>query len=146
MARQQTPRNTAQSALPFTMQPRSPKSGFTRLPPRDISPSKRARVASGSNTQTLPPYQRSQAQWKAPALKPSHSYMFRGLHPLYTRHVVEERHHKMLIRCGQPNCEHEKEIDRTISGTNNYKVHYRNNHPGIPVSETEEREALKAQA
>jgi len=39
---------------------------------------------------TLPPNRRTRAIWKAPALKSTNSYMFRGTYPLYTRHVIED--------------------------------------------------------
>ena len=72
--------------------------------------------------------------------------MFKGLHPLYTRHVIKEEHTKMLIRYSQPDYTHSKVIDRILYSTNNYKFYYRNTYPGILTSMTEEKEKLKAQA
>jgi hypothetical protein len=71
--------------------------------------------------------------------------MFKGVHPLYSRHILEDEHHKMEIRCTQPDCTHKKKIDR-IHGTNNYKAYYHKEHPGIPTSESDATAKLKAQA
>jgi hypothetical protein len=89
---------------------------------------------------TLPPYRR-----KAPKLKPTQSYLFTGISPLYSREIVEDQHDMMRIRCTQPGCTEFKPriINRSLSGTNNYKVHYQNHHPAIPLSLKEETE-LKA--
>jgi hypothetical protein len=60
-------------------------------------------TAPASTAPTLPPHQRrTAARWKAPELKPTNSYMFKGLHPLYTRQVIKDEHTKMLIQCSQP--------------------------------------------
>jgi hypothetical protein len=128
-----------------------PVIGFEPLPVRrtplvpraDTSPKRnRAGTASQSTTSTLPPNRRAK---RAPKLKPTNSYMFTGLHPLYTREVVEGQHDSMLIRCSQPGCTlAPKIINRSLSGTNNYKHHYQKEHPGIPVTLKEEKEALAA--
>jgi hypothetical protein len=58
---------------------------------------------------------------------------------------VEGQHDRMLIRCSQPGCTlAPKIINRSRSGTNNYKHHYRKEHPGIPVTLKEEKEAPAA--
>jgi hypothetical protein len=48
----------------------------------------------------------------------------------------------MQIRYTQPGCTSfkPKVINRSLSGTNNYKVHYQNYHPSIPLSAKEEKE------
>jgi hypothetical protein len=138
-----------QQTLDFSgsVQPRAPGSPTPLLPRETLPKRPRALTASTSTALTLPPHRRrTAATWKAPALKPTNSYMFKGLHPLYTRHVIEEEHTKMLIRCGQRDCDYNKPIDRILYGTNNHKIHYRNKHPGIPTSVTKEKEQLKAQA
>jgi hypothetical protein len=66
--------------------------------------------------------------------------MFKGLYPLYTCHVIEEEHTKMLIRCSQLDYDHSKVIDRVLYSTNNYKFYYRNTHFSILTSVTEEKE------
>lgn len=47
----------------------------------------------------------------------------------------------MLIKCSQLGCTdfQPKVINRSLSGTNNYKRHYEKFHPGIPTSEKEVR-------
>jgi hypothetical protein len=95
---------------------------------------------------TLPPYRRTRAIWKAPALKPTNSYMFKGVHPLYTRHVIEDRHEKMLIRCSQVDYIFEKVIDRVLHGTNNFKSHYHRERKGIPTCESEAKLKIQANA
>jgi hypothetical protein len=136
-----------QQALDFRVAP-LPTLPVT-LAPRETSP-KRPRVTTGTATAqpTLPPNRRPRtaARWRAPALKSTQSYIFRGLHPLYTRHVMEERHDKITIKCTQDGCSFEKVIDRTLHGTNNYKTHYRKHHTGIPISESEEKELLRQRA
>jgi hypothetical protein len=80
-----------QQALDFSgnVQPRASGSP-TPLLPRETFPKRpRASTALASTAPTLPPHQRrTAARWKAPALKPTNSYMFKGLHPLYTRQVI----------------------------------------------------------
>jgi hypothetical protein len=123
-----------------------PVVGFGPLPPRRVpllprpetSPKRpRASTASDSLPATRPPARR-----KAPKIKPTSSYLFTGISPLYSREVVEDRHDMMQIRCTQPNCNTftPKVINRSLSGTNNYKVHYQNHHPSIPLSAKEEKE------
>jgi hypothetical protein len=70
--------------------------------------------------------------------------MFKGVHPLYTRHVIEDKHHKMLIQCNQIGCTYTKEIDCALNGTNNHKTHYHKYHHSIPTCESEAK--LKMQA
>ena len=70
--------------------------------------------------------------------------MFKGLYLLYTRYVIEEEYNKMLIRCSQPDYDHNRVINRILYSTNNYKHYYRNTYPGILTSMTEEKERLKA--
>jgi len=72
--------------------------------------------------------------------------MFKGLHLLYTCHIIKEEHTKILIRYRQPNCDYNKPIERILYSTNNYKIYYRNNHPSILIFITKEKEQLKAQA
>ncbi|KAG4427718.1 hypothetical protein IFR05_016799, partial [Cadophora sp. M221] len=91
--------------------------------PRETSP-KRPRISTSNVVPTLPPAYR-----RPPKIEATKAYMFKGLHPLYTRHNIKnsERWHKYIeIRCGQPGCTslEYKEIERNLSGTNNYKVHY----------------------
>jgi len=79
---------------------------------------------------------------KAPKIKATLSYLFTGISPLYLREVIEGQYDMMRIRCSQPNCItfQPKIINRTLSGTNNYKSHYQKHHPGIPLSLKEEME------
>jgi hypothetical protein len=72
--------------------------------------------------------------------------MFKGVHPLYSRHVLKDKHHKIEICCTQPDCTHKKKIDRIIHDTNNYKAHYHKEHPGILASESDATAKLNAQA
>ena len=72
--------------------------------------------------------------------------MFKGVYPLYSRHVLKDKHHKMEIRCTQPDYIHKKKIDRILHGTNNYRTHYHKEHPGILTSESDVITKLKAQA
>ena len=69
--------------------------------------------------------------------------MFKGLHPLYTRHVMEERHDKIIIKCTQDGYNFEKVIDRTLYGMNNYKTHYRKHYASILTFKSKEKELLK---
>ena len=133
-----------QQALDFRVAP-LPTLPVT-LAPRETSP-KRPRATTGTATAqpTLLPNRRPRtaARWRAPALKSTQSYIFRGLYPLYTRHVMEERYNKITIKCIQDGYSFEKVIDRTFHGTNNYKTHYRKYYTGIPTSESEEKELLR---
>jgi len=65
--------------------------------------------------------------------------MFKGLHPLYTCHVIKEEHSKIEIRYTQPSYTHTRKINRILYSTNNYKIYYRNYYAGIPVSELKEK-------
>jgi hypothetical protein len=120
--------------------PRSPKIA--------VAPKRRYTQMESINIDepTLPPLlrdMRTAHRFKAPALKLTGAFMFKGSNPLYTREVIEERHHMCLIRCSQPGCLHPaKEVDRGLSGSNNYRTHYRNTHPGIPTSENGEQIAI----
>jgi hypothetical protein len=112
------------------------------LPTREPSP-KRLRASTSTSPTTLPLYRRSTL--KALALKPTNAFMFRGLYPLYTRHVVESDYKMMEIRCGQPRCQHPpKLILCNLSGINNYQTHYRKAHLDILFSETKEKAAIAA--
>jgi hypothetical protein len=111
-----------------TLLPRTP------LPPRDTQSPKRPRAPTTTIPEpTLPPYRRPR---KAP-LKDTSSYMFAGIHPLYSRHVLDEDHDMMEIRCTFVECTYSKVIRRQLSGTNNYQIHYRKEHPGIPTTQEE---------
>jgi hypothetical protein len=46
-------------------------------------------------------------------------------------HIIEEQHDIMTIRCTQPGCPFEKVINCSLTRTNNYKPHYKNEHPEI---------------
>lgn len=111
----------------------------TPLQARTDTSLKRNRASTTSDTPTLPPHRRSKN--KAPKLKETSSFLFTGKNPLYTRHIIEERHDMMLIKCSQLGCTdfQPKVINRSLSGTNNYKRHYEKFHPGIPTSEKEVR-------
>jgi hypothetical protein len=137
-----------QQALDFSGSVRPRATGSpTPLQPRETAHPKRGRAPTTTSTEpTLPPHRRTHTAWKAPALKPTGSFMFKGVHPLYSRHVLEDEHHKMEIRCTQPDCNHKKKIDRILHGTNNYRTHYHKEHPGIPTSESDATAKLKAQA
>ena len=111
-----------------TLLPRTP------LPPRDTQSPKRPRAPTTTEEPMLPPHRRK----KAPPIKPTKSFMFAGIHPLYSRHPIDNRPDMMEIRCTQPRCDFEpKIIPRTLSGTNNYAIHYHKKHPGIPCNENE---------
>ncbi len=109
--------------------------------PRTTSPKRNRATTTTVDEPSLPPNRRPTTARtpKAPALKETTSFLFRGKNPLYSRHVIEERHDKMEIRCTQPGCKDMKykEIDRAIHGTNNFKRHYQKFHPTIPLSDEE---------
>jgi hypothetical protein len=112
------------------------------LPRLETSPKRnRAATASSSALATLPPHRR-----KAPKIKPTASYLFAGISPLYSREVVEDQHDIIRIRCTQLGCLtfKLKIINRSLSRTNNYKGHYQKHHPGIPLSLKEEAEIKAA--
>jgi hypothetical protein len=92
----------------------------------------------------LPPPRRRRT---APPLKPVNSYMFTGLHPLYRREVIQDQHDHMTIYCNQTGCTNFKPrvVNRTLSGTNNYKPHYKKYHPDIPTSVEEEQRMQRVQ-
>ena len=127
------------------------------LPPRSRreSPSKRGRANTAGEDiqQTLPTLDRQMPlpppnfRTNAPALRATESYMFKGSKPLYTRHIIKNKPTKMMVRCGQEGCEvfKEKETNRVLSGTGNWKVHYKNHHPSIPTSEKDRIERLRQQ-
>jgi hypothetical protein len=73
--------------------------------------------------------------------------MFAGLHPLYRRETINDRHDMMTIYCTQPGCGMEpKVINRSLSGTNNYKTHYKQHHKSIPCTKEEaDTKALETQ-
>ena len=113
----------------------------TPLVPRPSPKRNRAPTASNNEAPTLPPIRRK----KAPPLKATNSFLFAGAHPLYSREVIEDRHDLMTIRCTQPGCKHPpKVIKRALTGTNNYKVHYQKEHPGIPLSDKEVKDQSAA--
>ncbi|KAH7378537.1 CHAT domain-containing protein [Cadophora sp. MPI-SDFR-AT-0126] len=61
---------------------------------------KRPRASTANTTPTLPPHRR-----RPPKIETTKAYMFKGLHPLYTRHNITdpERWHKYIeIRCDDP--------------------------------------------
>lgn len=103
------------------------------LHPRNVSPAKRAYSAVSLDVGLSLPVLRPTP---VPALKETQSFMFTGRSPLYTRHIVKEKPLMMEIRCGQPGCIAftPKVIPRILSGTNNYKTHYKKCHPLIPLS------------
>jgi hypothetical protein len=119
-----------------------------------VSPIKRARADTAGNTiyddptsidrLGLPALPRQQ---RAPPLKPTDSWMFKGLHPMYTRHIIQDKPAMMEIRCGQLGCTEfkPKEIKRVLSGTNNWKTHYKKCHSLIATSEADYLEQLKQQ-
>jgi hypothetical protein len=51
--------------------------------------------------------------------------------------VLDEDHDMMEIRCTFVECTYSKVIRRQLSGTNNYQIHYRKEHPGIPTTQEE---------
>jgi hypothetical protein len=108
----------------------------TPLTPRAETSPKRARAST--TTPMLPPPRRRRT---APPLKPVNSYMFTGLHPLYRREVIQDQHDHMTIYCNQTGCTDFKPrvVNRTLSGTNNYKPHYKKYHLDIPTSVEEEQ-------
>jgi len=125
------------------------------LPPRSRrtdSPNKRGRANTvGDDTNrdpqpdlpTLPPSLPTRTN--APPLKPTNSFMFKGLKPLYTREIINNKPALMLVRYGQPGCDFKlKETNRVLSGTNNWKPHYRKYHPLIATSERDLIEQIKA--
>jgi hypothetical protein len=65
--------------------------------------------------------------------------MFTGLHPLYRRELIKGDNQHMTIYCNFKGCTKfiPKVINRALSGTNNYKTHYHNCHPGVPCSQEE---------
>ena len=101
-------------------------SSLPPLPPQTTLSSNHTRTNSSID---LPAHKRK----KAPSIKPSNAFLFKGMHPLYSRHAIDTRHDMMEIRCTQPNCRdfEYKEVNRSLNSTNNYKAHYRKFHPGI---------------
>ena len=82
---------------------------------------------------------------KALKLKLTNSFIFTRLHLLYIREVVKSQHDKMLIRCSQLGYTLTlKIINYSLSSTNNYKVHYQNFHPKVPLLLKAEKDALAA--
>jgi hypothetical protein len=69
------------------------------------SPSKRPRSESipPPSSPTLPPHYRVVPK-PAPKLKKTNMFIFQGLHPLFTRHVYNDDHSKMIVRCTYPGC------------------------------------------
>src|SRR5437763_5973281 len=120
-----------QPVIGFTPIPRSK----TSLPPR---PPKRS-SDTPSTEFTLPPHRRK----KAPPLTPTNSFLFAGLQPLYNRAIIYDKPDKMVITCSQIGCitYPPKVINRVLSGTNNYKLHYQKEHPGVPLSAAEAKAA-----
>jgi hypothetical protein len=116
-------------------------SSLPPLPPRTTLPSKHTRTNSSID---LPAYKRK----KAPSIKPSNAFLFKGMHPLYSRHAIDTRHDMMEIRCTQPNCRdfEYKEVNRSLNSTNNYKAHYRKFHPGIALNERDHIAKIEAKA
>ena len=88
---------------------------------------------------SLPPRRRPTR--RAPPLKSTTSFMFTGVHLLYSREIIQEQYDIMTIRCTQPSCPFLKVINRSLAGTNNYKTHYKNEHPNI-LYIREQKEAI----
>ena len=119
--------------------------GFPSLPARGVplqprpasTPPKRGRSDTSCHVEpTLPPARRVQTK----PIKPTSSYMFTGLHPLYRREVIPGDNEHMTIYCTVKGCTKfiPKVIKRALSGTNNYKSHYHRWHSGIPTCLEEE--------
>ena len=111
---------------------------------RSTSPNKRARADTASNTVSHYPASNTRLilpilPRRVPPLKATESWMFKGLHPLYSRHLVPNQPTIMEIRCGQLSCTEFKPrvINRVLSGTNNWKVHYRKCYPKIATLEAD---------
>ncbi|PMD11969.1 hypothetical protein NA56DRAFT_713673 [Hyaloscypha hepaticicola] len=105
-----------QQALDFSgsVRPRA-RDSPTPLAHSDQALPKRSRALTTSIIEpTVPPYRRTRVVWKALVLKPTNSYMFKGVYSLYTRYVIEDQYAKMLIRYSQPDCKYEKVINRVL--------------------------------
>jgi hypothetical protein len=111
------------------------------LLPRTVSPSKRNR-SSTQNEPRLPPARRS----RPPPLPASNAFLFKGIHPLFSRHALAEDHELMEVRCGQVGCKDYpyKETSRRLNSTNNYKAHYKKFHPEIALTERDQEAKKKA--
>jgi hypothetical protein len=72
-----------QSSLLFLGGPRQD------LPPRGVVETLPKRGRSNTTTNYLPAPRRPR---RAPPLKPSNAFLFRGLHPYYNRTIYEEKH------------------------------------------------------
>jgi hypothetical protein len=107
----------------------------TPLTPRVQSSPKRARAPT--TTSMLPPSTRRRRP--APPLKASNSFLFTGLYPLYRREVIQDHHDQMTVYCNQIGYTDfiPRVVNRTVSGTNNYKPHYKKFHLGIPTTPEE---------
>jgi hypothetical protein len=116
-------------------------SSLPPFPPQTTLPSKHTRTNSPID---LPAHKRK----KAPSIKPSNAFLFKGMHPLYSRHAIDTRHDMMEIRCTQPNCRdfEYKEVNRSLNSTNNYKAHYMKFHPGIGLNERDQMAKVEAKA
>jgi len=113
----------------------------TPLAPR-LSPPKRPRASTTTVQSMLLPSWRKR---RAPPLKPTNSFMFTGLHLLYCREVIDDRHDIMTIYCTQAGCQMvPKVINRSLSGTNNYKTYYKQYYKSIPCTKEEADLCTKA--
>lgn len=57
--------------------------------------------------------------------------MFIGMHPLYSQHIIKEQYNIITICYTQPSYSFQKVINRSLTRTNNYKPHYKKEHPEI---------------
>jgi hypothetical protein len=121
-----------QSSLLFLGGPRQD------LPPQGVVETSPKRGRSDT-TNHLPAPRRPR---RAPPLKPSNAFLFRGLHPYYNRTICEEKHDMMWVSCSQAGCTNypRKLVNRSLVGTNNYKSHYQKFHPGIALNKKELKE------
>jgi hypothetical protein len=112
------------------------------LIPRTATPSnpstKHSRAPTMTNEgQMLPPHQRRPR--RCPPIKLSAAYIFKGLHPLYRREVIQDNHSKMTIYYTQPGyLLPGKIVNHGVQGIGNYRSHYKKFHPNIPTTPEEE--------
>jgi hypothetical protein len=111
------------------------------LLPRTISPSKRNR-SSTQNEPRLPPTRRS----RPPPLPASNAFLFKGIHPLFSRYTLIEDHELIEVRYGQVSYKDYpyKETSRRLNSTNNYKAYYKKFYPEITLCKRDQEAKKKA--
>jgi hypothetical protein len=79
-------------------------------------------------------------------LPASNTILFKGIHPLFSRHALTEDHELMEVRCRQVSYKDYpyKETSRRLNSTNNYKAYYKKFHLEITLYERDQEVKKKA--